>query len=107
MENFTTITNVIKVFGLSAISFIAAILWTPLLTRILYKYQLWRKDVRQTSPDGSKTPLFAALHKDRETRVPRLGGVLIWVTTLGIAVLFWLLGQFTDIPLFDKLNFIS
>ena len=63
--------------------------------------------MRQTSPDGSKTPLFAALHKDRETRVPRLGGVLIWVTTLGIALIFWLLGHFTSIPLFDKLNFIS
>lgn len=101
------VVNAIKVFGLLAASFAAAILWTPLLTKYLYRYKLWRKEVRTTSPDGTKTPLFAALHKDRETRVPRLGGVLIWATTLGIAALIWLLAEMTDISFLDKANFFS
>lgn len=101
------ISNVIKVFGLSALSFTIAILLTPLLTHYLYKYKLWRKEVRNTAPDGTKTPLFAELHKDRETKVPRLGGVLIWITTLAVALIFWLLAKFTDIPFLDKINFLS
>ncbi|QQG45299.1 MAG: hypothetical protein HYW89_04870 [Candidatus Sungiibacteriota bacterium] len=102
-----TITNVVKVFGLSALSFVLAIFLTPLLTNLMYKYKLWRKDVRELSPDGSQTPLFAALHKDRETSVPRLGGVLIWVTTILVALLFWIIAQVTDDPFWDKVNFLS
>ena len=36
MDTFT----VIKVFGLTTLSFLVAILWTPLLTRLLYRYRL-------------------------------------------------------------------
>ena len=99
--------NAIKVFGLLAASFILALLWTPLLTRWMYRHKLWRKDVRTTAPDGTKTPLFAALHKDRETRVPRMGGILIWVTALGIAGIVWLIAGLTDGGFWDKANFVS
>ena len=107
MSSIGTIGNATKVFGLLAASFVIAVLWTPLLTRQLYKYKLWRKDVRTTSPDGTKTPLFAELHKDRETRVPRMGGILIWVTTLGIAGVVWLLASITQNAFWDKVNFVS
>ena len=103
----SNVVSAIKVFGLLAASFAAAVLWTPFLTKYLYKYQLWRKEVRTSSPDGTRTPLFAALHKDRETRVPRLGGILIWVTTIVIAALVWVLSEATDIPFLDKANFFS
>ncbi len=105
--NMNMAGSAVKVFGLLAASFIAALLWTPLLTRWLYRYKLWRKEVRTTSPDGTKTPLFAALHKDRETRVPRMGGILIWVTTLGIAAIVWVIAGLTDGSFWDKTNFVS
>lgn len=104
---FGNITNVIKVFGLAAFSFVVAMLWTPLLTHYLYKYKLWRKEVRAFAPDGSKTPLFSALHKDRETAVPRFGGMLIWVTTIVIAIFIWLTATLTDNSFFAKANFLS
>lgn len=78
-----------------------------MLTRFLYRYKMWRKDVRTRSPDGTHTPLFAALHKNRETRVPRLGGVLIWVTTLGLAALFWVADEVTGGSFWEKANFVS
>ena len=102
-----TVVSAIKVFGLLAASFTAAVLWTPILTRYLYKYKMWRKEVRTTSPDGTRTPLFAALHKDRETRVPRMGGVLIWVTTLGLAGLAWVLAEVWGGIFWEKANFVS
>lgn len=107
MNEFNNIVNVIKVFGLSAFSFALAILWTPLLTHYLYKYKLWRKDVRTQSPDGSKTPLFAALHQDRETTVPRLGGALVWATTLVVALFFWMAAEVFNSEFFSKANFLS
>ncbi len=102
-----SVPNLLKVFGLAAVSFVAAIAATPLLTHYLYKYKLWRKDVRQMSPDGSATPLFAALHKDRETSVPRFGGVLIWTTTAVLAFALWGLAELTDASVWDKANFLS
>ncbi len=103
----TYVANLIKSFGLFALSFIVAMVLTPVLTHVMYKYKLWRKSVRQSSPDGSKTPLFAALHKDRETRVPRLGGALIWITTITLALVLWGLSQLTQHWFFVKANFLS
>ncbi|MBI4137942.1 MAG: hypothetical protein HY472_01695 [Candidatus Sungbacteria bacterium] len=103
----STVVNVIKVFGLAGVSFVAAMLWTPFLTSVMYRYRLWRKDVRTTAPDGAGTPLFAQLHKDRETAVPRLGGVIIWATTAGLALFVWAVAEFTRSPFWDKANFLS
>ncbi|MDP3784810.1 MAG: hypothetical protein Q8R12_01920 [bacterium] len=101
------VLNVLKVFGLSAVSFAIGILLTPLLTHYLYKYKLWRKEVRTEAPDGSKTPIFAEMHKDRETRVPRMGGILIWAIPALLLVLLRFLLALTDRPIFFKLNFLS
>ncbi len=80
---------------------------TPALTHYLYKYKLWRKSVRTVSPDGTKTPLFSQLHADREVGVPRLGGVLIWVTVLVISLAVWVISVATESSFWDKANFLS
>src|SRR3989344_2199626 len=101
------VLNVLKVFGLSTLSFIIGMLLTPLLTHYLYKYKMWRTEARtHAAPDGSATPIFRELHKERETRVPRMGGILIWFVPLLVTLLFWML-SFTDRVLFQKLNFLS
>lgn len=101
------ILNVLKVFGLSAVAFFFAISWTPLLSHFLYKYKMWRKQVRIVSPDGGATPIFASLHKDKEVSTPRFGGLLIWVTTLFVIYGFWALAKLTGSALLDKINFLS
>lgn len=107
MSQTEIILNIVKVFGLAAVSFFIAIALTPLLTHFLYKHRLWRKEARTTSPDGTPTPLFYELHKDREVSVPRMGGALIWITTIFVAALFLFIADITDSPFFDKMNFIS
>lgn len=101
------VLNVLKVFGLAAFAFVVAMGWTPVLTNFLYKHRLWRKKARTHSPDGTATPIFNLMHKEKEVSVPRLGGLLIWGTTLGITLGLWLLTHFTDIPLLEKMNFLS
>lgn len=99
--------NIIKVLFLLAFSSLLAVLWTPLLTHFLYKYKLWRKTARKKSITGAPAPVFYNLHKERETRVPRLGGVLIWLTAVFVAFLFSFLASISDNALLDKLNFLS
>ena len=101
------ILNVYKVLGLGGFSFFLGIALTPILTHYLYSHKMWRKDVRQHAPDGSEVPIFQSLHAGRETKVPRMGGILIWATTLIVALLFWGLSFILSDPLFAKLNFLS
>ena len=85
--------NTIKVIGLATFAAVIAILWTPLLTHFLYKYKLWKKKARNKTITGEEASVFYNLHKEKEIKTPRFGGLLIWITTLGIIFLFWLLSR--------------
>jgi len=99
--------DVIKIFTLGAVSFIIAFLLTPVLTHFLYKYKLWRKEVRQKAIDGGEVAVFQKFHQEGETNVPRMGGILIWGTVLLTIFSFWLFSQITDNWWLEKLNFLS
>lgn len=98
---------IIKIFFLLAFSFFVAVLWTPFLIRFLYKYKLWRKSARTQSIDGKSIPIFYKFHKEKEVGTPRLGGLLIWVTTIFIAFLFSFLASIFDNFWAQKINFLS
>lgn len=92
---------IIKILFLTTISFLVAILWTPLLTRFLYKNKLG-KQIR----DEKATPIFAKLHQVKRG-TPTMGGVLIWVTTAFLILLIFYLARLTNSPIFKSLNFLS
>ena len=98
--------NVIKIFVLGAAGFILAFWLTPILTHFLYKYKLWRKEIRTRSIDNKELFFFKKFHSEKEVHVPRFGGLLVWTSVLILAVLFFLLSK-TDIWWFKKLNFLS
>ncbi|MDD5621417.1 MAG: hypothetical protein PHS27_02415 [Candidatus Pacebacteria bacterium] len=100
------IANVLKIFGLGAISFIAGIFAAPALTNFLYRHKLWKKTARNTSIDGKTLEVFTKFHKEKETSVPRFGGLLVWAIPLGIAAIFVILSR-TQWPVFEKLDFFS
>jgi phospho-N-acetylmuramoyl-pentapeptide-transferase len=102
-----TTINIIKIFTLGTLGFILAFLLTPALTHFLYKYKLWRKEVRKKAIDGGEVPFFQKFHSEGETRIPRFGGLLIWVTVLILIFLFFGISQITDIWWLKKLNFLS
>lgn len=60
--------DIIRIFGLSAIAFFLALIWTPLLTHFLYKYKFWKRDSSR--------------------KVPHMAGLLIWLTVLLLTLLF-------------------
>ena len=96
---------VIRILFFFIVSFVIAILVTPILTHFLYKHKCWKKKVRKLAPDGRETKIFAKLHKDKEIGTPRMGGVLIWAVTLTITLVFFGLGHF--FPALRELNFLT
>jgi len=99
--------NVIRVFVLAATGTILAVMWTPILTYFLYRYKLWRKEARQKTITGKEAPVFYQLHKDRETKAPRFGGLLIWITAGFLILAVYLIYQVSDNPLIKEWNFLS
>ena len=107
--NFNTLLlpEIIKVFVLAGISSLVAFAITPFLINFLYKNRLWRKEARDKTITGEEAPVFYGLHKERETSVPRFGGLLIWITTLFLAIFFFALSQVSSDFWVKKLNFLS
>ncbi|PJE64143.1 MAG: hypothetical protein COU90_04710 [Candidatus Ryanbacteria bacterium CG10_big_fil_rev_8_21_14_0_10_43_42] len=97
--------NIFKVLGLSGLSFFLAIALTPILTRYMYMYKLWKASSGKRDLTGEEAIVFNSLHN--ETHTPRVGGILIWGSVFVIAFTFWLLSTYTAIPFFEKLNFVS
>lgn len=93
--------SIIKVFLLTASAFVITMVWTPLLTHFLYRYKLG-KAIR-VDPNA---PIFSKMH-EKKSGTPTMGGLLIWVTTLLLALLLFALAAWTDIEIFDRLNFLS
>lgn len=99
--------NIIKILSLCAFSAAIAVMWTPFLTHILYKYKLSRKSARTKTIDGKEATVFYSLHKEKEVSTPRMGGLLIWITTLIVITLFAILAFFINHPYIQRLNFLS
>jgi len=102
------IESVIKVFAPASLAFFFGLLLSPLLIRFLVTHKMWKKKPKTQALGGGETPLFNALHKEREVSVPRMGGIVIWVTTLVVMYIFWSLHlMFPDSLAAHKLNFLS
>src|SRR3989344_115565 len=89
--------NVIKVLGSAAVASAIAAIWCPLLINFLYRHKLWKKEARTKAISGEDATVFYNLHKERETKVPRFGGLLIWITVVLVVVIFY----------FSSFNFLS
>ncbi|MCX6807148.1 MAG: phospho-N-acetylmuramoyl-pentapeptide-transferase [Candidatus Berkelbacteria bacterium] len=94
MELITfSLNSLEKMLLLSFISFVLAIAWTPLLTNLLYKYKLGKQAKKENAP------VFNSLNKDK-MNTPTMGGLLIWVTTAIVTLIFNLSREATWLPLF-------
>jgi len=83
-----------KMFWFAFASFAIAVVWTPLLTNFLYKNKLGKR-IR----DSKDAPIYAKLHA-KKSGTPTMGGLLIWITTAVLTLLFNLERSATWLPLF-------
>ena len=89
-----------RILGLAALSFAIAFALTPLLVHFLIKYRLGK----QIRAEGA--PVFNQLHQKKEG-TPTMGGLLIWLTVLFMALLFWILTKFGVDHSVGNLNFLN
>lgn len=89
-------------------TFIIGILITPTITDLLYKYKIWKKSSVIKSIDGKEATISAALHNDTNVKVPRMGGLVVWLSVFLSAILFYTISKFaTPGSISSKFDFIS
>lgn len=96
-----------KVLLPAIISFIIGIIIAPLVGRFLVKHKLWKKKNVKKTIDGKEATITATLHNDEKAPVPRLGGVVVWVSVFVTAFLLWTISKVYPTAFTEKLDFIS
>ncbi len=91
----------------SVITFIIGIAISFPITRWLYKNKIWKKKSVLLAIDGKPAEITARLHNDENIKTPRMGGLIIWISVLATASIFYLLRKFTSVDFFHKLDFTS
>lgn len=94
-------SNVVVIFILLLVSSLLSVAITPTLTNFLYKHRLGKK-IR----DERETPIFSALHAHK-SGTPTMAGVLVWGTTILVALIMWLLARLFPAGTIHQLNFWS
>ncbi len=107
METFDFSFNIVKVLFFSGLSATLSFFVSPFLIKFLNKIRFFKQKPRETTISGERAEVFQALHKERETTVPRGGGILIWFTVSFVILFTFLLAQLTGIWWLKKLNFLT
>ncbi len=103
------ITSLLKIIIPTVVSFLIGGIITPRLTTYFYSKKLWRKVPRI---DTETNPTISAEFKqvtntDEEIRTPRVGGIIIWLSVLLTALLFFIFGSLLQQEGITKLSFLS
>ncbi len=94
--------EIVRVLLLSAVAFVVAFAWAPLLVRALQTWNIG-KSIRAMSD----APVFAKLH-EKKRGTPTMGGILIWWTVLVLAVVLYYLAPFlAEDSLLSRMNFLT
>lgn len=99
--------SILKIFLPAVVSFGLGILITPFFTKYFYKYRLWKRVSRQDNT-VPMSEAFQKIHDEKkETGTPRVGGIIIWISTSIVVLGMFVLSKLTADPLFQKLDFLS
>lgn len=101
------IVDVVKVISPAAIAFFVGIAISPIVSHFLYRFRCWKKRAGKKGYAGGETPLFNALHKEREVSTPRMGGIVIWGSALITVLAIWILERYVGGAPLEKLEFLS
>ena len=107
MSIYLNSEGLIKVFILGVLGFLIALILAPVITNFLYKNRLWKKRGKESAIDGKAIPVFLKYHSKNEVSVPRMGGLIIWITVLFLSFFFFIISEITNIQWLDRLNFLS
>jgi phospho-N-acetylmuramoyl-pentapeptide-transferase len=105
------IIDLVKIFLPVVLTFTLGIMITPFFTNVFYKYKMWKKVARNIDGESKNDTIseaFKALGTDKaETRTPRVGGVIIWVSIVISTLLLFVVAKVHPTDITTKLNFVS
>lgn len=93
-----SVPDIARMLWLAVLSFLIAIVWTPLFTNFLYKHKLGKR-IR----DSKEAPIYAKLHAKKQG-TPTMAGILVWVTAAVLTLVFNLERSATWLPLFALIS---
>ncbi|MGM0629008.1 MAG: hypothetical protein ACQESA_01110 [Patescibacteria group bacterium] len=100
--------DIVKVILPSVLAFGVGIMMTPFLTYYLYRFKAWKKKAGKNALDGKKAEVFNELHKEKEVGTPRMGGVVIWLSSALVILGLWILAIiFPENQFLIKIDFLS
>ena len=97
----------IKVLLPFVISFTIGIAITPLISTYLYNNKMWKKRAGKVDAEGNETVEFNKLHATREISTPRMGGMIIWLSSTITVAIVWVIAHISANPVLLKLEFLS
>lgn len=102
------ITDATRVLLPFILAFTIGIALSPIVAHYLYAWRAWKKKAGKGNGmgDTAGTPLFDALHKERETSTPRMGGMVVW-GSVGLTALFLIFLGHTSDGTLGQLSFIN
>lgn len=101
------ILDIVKIILPAVLTFLVGIAITPSITGFLYKNKMWKKAIGKVDIVGNPTPVFNKFHKNEQSKTPRMGGIIIWLSVFIVTFLIWILSKLIPIDAFIKLEFIS
>ncbi|MEI7741525.1 MAG: phospho-N-acetylmuramoyl-pentapeptide-transferase [bacterium] len=90
-----------KFLILTSAAFILALLWEPLLYRLLLKYKMG-KSIR----DAEAAPVMSQMHAHK-SGTPVMGGLLVWVTALILALVCLAVYKIWPDSFIGRMNFLT
>lgn len=97
--------NLVKIFLPTAFAFFLGLFLTPFATHFFYKYKMWKKYGRSANTAALG---FHKIHNEKEElKTPRIGGIIIWVSALLTALIFYLASILFPSVDTEKMNFLS
>jgi len=100
-------SDLVRVLLPSTLAFLIGLAITPILAGYLYKYKAWKKIAGKKTLYGTLAEEFNRLHTINETRAPRMGGIVVWGSVLGAAIVLSLMADILPNAGLISLDFLS
>jgi len=97
---FPLLAQAVRIIILATVGFVIALATTPLWLRVLRKYHI-EKQIRP----AANAPVYNRFH-EKKAGTPTAGGLIIWVTVIGVTLIIGILHFFFD-GMWGYLDFID
>ena len=99
--------DIVKVLVPAILTFVVGVSLAPFWISILNKYKVWKKRGGKVAMDGTEAVEFNKLHADNETKVPRMGGLIIWLSVFIVVMFIWFVSKIWPTAGTIKMDFLS